>query len=246
MVVASPATPAAIVRRLVRQRPSAPSLFHRLLGLVDARAPRPRITQAVLPPRAPVRRPMPFAVAQARAHAKPLILASPAPTFGIRPGSWIPVILRHGVTDRDPALVVLHIQAPVRGLQGVVPAGTRLLGHIEGARLGRVQIGVTEAVMPDGRVVPFAATAFGADHGLGLPAYVLGGRRKAALAAFAQSVVEGVDAIVGAMEAQSSVTSEALGQVGTNTLNASADWRIPRRILYVPAQQAYVETQKAS
>ena len=244
MVVVSPVTPAAIVRRLVRQRPSAPSLFHRLLGLVDARAPRPRVPSAVAAPRAPVRHPMPFAVARTR--IKPLILASPPLTFGIRPGSWIPVTLRHGVTDRDPALVVLHIDAPVRGLRGIVPAGTRLLGHIGGARLGRVQIDVTEAVTPGGRMLPFAATAFGADHGLGLPAYVLGGRRKAALAAFAQSVVEGVDAIVGTMEAQSSVTSEALGQVGTNTLNAAADWRIPRRVLYVPAQQAYVETQKTS
>ena len=244
MVVVAPVTPAAIVRRLVRQRPSTPSLFHRLLGLVDARTPRTGVPPAVAAARAPVRRPMPFAVARTR--VKPVILASPPPTFGIRPGSWIPVTLRHGVTDRDPALVVLHIEAPVRGLQATVPAGTRLLGHIGGARLGRVQINVSEAVTPGGRVVPFAATAFGADHGLGLPAYVLGGRRKAALAAFAQSVVEGVDTIVGTMEAQSSVASEALGQVGTNTLNAAADWRIPRRVLYVPAQQAYVETQKTS
>lgn len=244
MVVLSSATPAAIVRGLVRQRPSTPSLFHRLLGLVGGGVVRRRAPAVAAAPRVSVRAPLPFAIAQAR--TKPVILARPPRAFGIRPGSWIPVVLRHGVTDQDPALVVLHIEAPIRGLRAIVPAGTRLLGHVEGARLGRVQIGVSEAVTPSGRIVPFTATAFGTDHGLGLPAYVIGGRRKAALAAFAQSVVEGVDAVVGALEAQSSVASEALGQVGTNTLNAAADWRIPRRVLYVPAQQAYVETQKPS
>ncbi|WP_297364911.1 TrbI/VirB10 family protein [Acidiferrobacter sp.] len=244
MVAPLPVTPAAIVRRLAHQRPSPPSLFHRLLGLVTPRARPIRAFASIRVLQAPPRRPMAFAIAHGR--ARPVILASPEPTFGIRPGSWIPVILRHGVTDQDPALVVLHVPVPVRGLRGVLPAGTRLLGRVDGARLGRVQVGVTEAVTPRGRILPFAATAFGADHDLGLPAYVMGGRRKAALAAFAQSVVEGVDAVVGTMEAQSSVTSEALGQVGTNTLNAAADWRIPRRILYVPAQQAYVETQKTS
>ncbi len=241
MVVGSPANPAAIVRRLVRQSPPAPSLFHRLLGLVDGRRP-PEAAPARPAPRS--RAATPFAVARTR--AKPEILAVRPAGLGIRAGSWIPVVLRHGVTDLDPALVVLHVRAPVRGRDGVLPAGTRLLGRVEGVRLGRVQVTVTQAVTPRGRSLPIDAVAFGADHGLGLSAYVIGGRRKAALAVFARSVVEGVDTVIGAMGAGSSVTSQALGQVGTNTLNATARWRLPRRILYVPAQQAYVQTQKGA
>ncbi|WP_298135414.1 hypothetical protein [Acidiferrobacter sp.] len=244
MVATIPATPAAIVRRLAHERPAAPSLFHRLLGLIGARPARKSMAPRVAAQPAPVSRAMPFAMVQTR--VRPLILARAPAGLGLRPGSWVPVILRHGITDQDPALVVLHVEAPVYGRLGTLPAGTRLLGHVEGARLGRVMIAISAAVTPDGRSLPFAAMVFSAHRDLGLPAYVAGGRRKAALAAFAQSVVEGVDMVVATLEAQSSVTSEALGQVGTTTLNAAAAWRIPRQVLYVPAQRAYVETQKPS
>lgn len=166
--------------------------------------------------------------------------------LGIRPGTWIEVALRRGVTDVDSDLVILHVESPVRGLWGVLPAGTRLLGRVEGEALGRIRVSVSQAVTPGGRRLPFDAAIFGADREPGLPAYVVGGRRKTVVAAFASSVVEGVDALIGSAAAQESAGAAALGQVGTNTLNAAAVWRAPRRILYAPAQQGYVQTQKGS
>ena len=240
MVTANMSAPTVIVHHLIAERPARPSLFHRLLALTEGPARRPRRPKR--PPRA--REPLPFAVTASRASA--VILPDPPHGLGIRPGTWVAVTLRRGVTDVDSTLVVFHVEASVHGLWGVLPAGTRLLGRVEGPALGRIRVAVSQAVTPRGRRLPFDAAVFGADREPGLPAYVVGGRRKTILAALASSVVEGVDALIGAAASQGSEGAAALGQVGTNTLNAAAVWRAPHRILYAPAQQGYVQTQKGS
>lgn len=240
MVIATMPTPTVIVQRLISERPAPPSVFHRLLALTarHARPPGRRVPVSRSPAVAP------FVVAPA--HGRPVILPDAPHGLGIRAGTWIEVALRRGVTDVDSTIVVLHVESPVRGLWGVLPVGTRLLGRVEGRALGRIRIAVSQAITPRGRHVPLDAAAFGSDRDPGLPAYVVGGRRETVLAAFVSSVVEGVDALMGSAAAQGSAQAAALGQVGTNTLNAAAFGRTPRRILYAPAQQAYVQTQKES
>ncbi len=241
MVAVAPPPVGPVVRGLAHQAPRPASLLARILGVMGGAATAPVRIRHLQGKQVPI---LPFWVAKVAARP-PLALSVPA-VLGLRPGSWVAVTLRHELTDQDRALVVFHVRRAVHGRYGVLPTGTRLLAHEDGVRSGHVQFRISEAVFPNGLHIPFSAVVFARDRSLGLRGYALGHRRKTVVAAFARSVVEGADAAIGALSAQSSVTSAALGQVGTSTVNAASRWHLPRRILYVPAQNAYVQTQKGT
>lgn len=235
-------TPSAIVHRLGHVKASQPSLFGRILRFVPQIGPPTPVVRRVarsLPPASGRR--TAFAVYAARA---PVVYEHPQQKLGISPGSWIPVVLRHGITDNDRALVVLHTTAAVHGRDGNLPKSTRLLAHVESARGGRVQLTVSAAVMPDGRRVTLDAVVFDARLAPGLPGFVIGGRRQAVLVAFGHSLAQSADMALGVMAAQGSLASQTLSNAGRSTLGASRSWAAVRRVVYVPAQHAYVQTQK--
>lgn len=244
MIPVRPVTPTVIVHRLAHVRAAAPPLFGRILQWVPrivSPAPIvPHVPKSL--PLASSRRPA-FAVYAARA---PIVHDQPQPKLGIRPGSWIPVVLRHGITDNDRALVVLHVTAEVHGMDGSLPKGTRLLARVASARGGRVQLSVSAAVMPDGRQLALEGVVFDAQRAPGLSGFVVGGRRQAVLVALGRSLAQSADTALGMMAAQASLTSQTLSDAGRSTLGVSRSWAIARRVVYVPAQHAYVQTQKGS
>ncbi|MHB8254183.1 MAG: hypothetical protein ACYDEV_10910 [Acidiferrobacter sp.] len=242
MVSVMPVTATALVQRLAHASARRPSVLGRLLGLMPT---LPKPTAQTAPTRPVDHRPAVAFVVYAH-KTTPTVSPSAARSFGIRPGSWIAVQLRHGITDSDSALVVLHMAFPVRGQDGVLPAGTRLLAHVEMASRHRVQLSVFEAVTPHDRRIPFDAVVFDSQFHLGLPGFVEGGRRAAVLVALGRSFLESADAALSMIGAQSSLASQVASNTGRNTLGAAFHWRFPRHIVYVPAQRAYVQTQKGS
>lgn len=240
---APPVTATAIVQRLAHGDISRPSLLSRILGLVPK---SPVKSRAQKPARLASRKVSPMAFAIYAGHATPIVYKAADQGLGIRAGSWIRVQLRHGITDSDSALVVLHVLFPVTGLSGSLPPGTRLLAHVQGANANRVQLSVSQAITPDDHSTPLTAIVFDSQFHLGLSGFVMGGRREAALMAFGGSLLASVDAALGMMGAQSSLASQTLSRAGRSTLRAAAPWGPMRHILYVPAQRAYVQLQKGS
>ncbi len=246
MVITMPTHTAAIVERLAHRRPDAPSVWGRLLRWV----PRPALRQA--PVSAPIRRPPSAVRATSVAftiytrHATPHVYLPAAAGIGLRAGTWIPVRLRHGIADTDPALVVLHVLRPIEGQTGALSPGTRLLARVESAFGHRLGLSVFQAVTPNNQRIPLKAQVFDVRFHFGLPAFVVGGRRAAVLVAFGRSFLASADAALGMMGAQGSLASAALGRAGQRTLGATMPWRSTRYVLYVPAQNAYVQTQSGS
>lgn len=243
MVTVLPVSSTAIVQRLARAQPADPSLLSRFLRLMPTPASqRTAPVKKLLPRRqSPVLRFVLF-----RGPTPPVVSRPKRVFLGLRVGTWIRVALRHEITDRDSAVVVLHVLLPVRGTQGTLPAGTRLIAHVQAATGARVQLTVSEAVTPQDRRLPLSAVVFDRQFRRGLSGFVQGRRRAAVLAAFARSLVSTADTAFSMFDAQASLTSQALGSVGRGTLGAAVPWRAVRRVLYVPAQRAYVQTQKRS
>lgn len=246
MVTTMPIHTTAIVESLARSRPDAPSVFGRLLQWVPRKttppAPAAKHTQSPHP----VARVKPAAFTIYVRHAVPRVYPPAAVGIGLRAGTWISVRLRHGVADTDPALVVLHVTRPIQGQTGSLPPGTRLLTRVESVSGHRLGLSVSAAVTPDNRLIPLKGQVFDARFHFGLPAFVVGGRRAAALVAFGQSFLASADAALGLMGAQGSLASAAIGSAGQRTLGATMHWRLTRYALYAPAQNAYVQTQSGS
>lgn len=244
MVTTTPIHTTTIIERLAHRPPHAASVWDRLLRWV----PRPaRIAPAPKPigrPSASVSRGAAFTIY--KRHAAARVYAPTTVGIGLRAGTWIAVRLRHGISDTDPALVVLHVVRSVEGQTGSLPLGTRLLTRIESASGLRVGLSVSAAVTPHNRVIPLKGQVFDTRFHFGLPAFVVGGRRAAALVAFGRSFLASADSALGIMGAQGSLASAALGRAGQRTLGATIHWRMGRHIIYAPAQNAYVQTQSGS
>jgi len=242
-----PTTPAAIVHRLAREPSAKATLFGQILRFLPKTLKASNAHAKVafrhgISPKTRLRRAAFVVYGQGRV----VVHVRRGTTLGIRPGSWIAVGLRHGITDQDRALVVLHVLRAVHGSVATLPVGTRLLAHVEAAQGERVQFSVSSAVLPDGVTVPLMGAAFDRRFHLGLSGFVVGGRRASALVAFGRSLVQSAGMALSAMSAQGSIASEAVGAAGQNTLGAVTHWRVPRRIVFIPAQRAYVQTQKGS
>jgi len=243
MVNALPVSTTVTVERLAHAGVSRSSLFSRITGLMPAMPMRSRRTPSV---RSRYRSTPPIVFAVYANHAVPTVYRPATESLGIRAGSWIVVQLRHGITDYDSALVVLHVMFAVKGLSGSLPSGTRLLARVQATSADRVQLSVSRAITPHDRRIPLAAVVFDRRFQLGLPGFVERGRRKAVLAAFGQSLLASIDTALGMVGAQGSLASQALDNAGRNTLGAVVHWRHLRHVLYIPAQRAYVQMQKGS
>lgn len=241
-----PTHTAAIVQRLAHRRPDTPSVLGRILRWMPRLERRPVLASA------PIRRPHPTVRATSIAftiytrHATPHVYLPPAAGIGLRAGTWIPVRLRHGIADTDPALVVLHVLRPIKGQIGSLSPGTRLLARVESAFGHRLGLSVFQAVTPNNQSIPLKAQVFDVRFHFGLPAFVVGGRRAAVLVAFGRSFLASADVAFGMMGAQGSLASAALGRAGQRTLAATMPSRSTRYVLYAPAQNAYVQTQSGS
>lgn len=246
MVTPVPIHTAALVERLAHRAPHAVSVWGRLLRWVPHATARPVGPTRHAPASYSKVRVKAAAFTIYARHAAPQVYAPVTVGIGLRAGTWIPVRLRHGVADTDPALVVLHLMRPIQGQTGSLPLGTRLLTRVESASGHRLGLLVSEAVTPNNRLVPLKGQVFDASFHFGLPAFVVGGRRAAALVALGRSLLASADAALGVMGAQGSLASAALGRAGQRTLGATVRWRLSRHVLYAPAQNAYVQTQSGS
>ena len=249
MVNVPPISTTVIVRQLAHTEVTKPPLFSRILGFIPKAPMRPGrpgrpIRRATAGPRYRHAPALGFLI---YAHRNPPSVYRPTTqTLGIRAGSWIVARLRHAITDTDSALVVLHVVSPVTGLNGTLPAGTRLLARIQAASANRVQLSVTQAITPDDRRIPLIAVVFDSRFQLGLPGFIEGGRRQAAVVAFGQSLLSSLENAFDMVSTQGSLASQTLGNAGRNTLGAVVRLRTVRRVLYIPAQRAYVQIQKGS
>ena len=246
MVTLAPSHTATVVERLAHRRLSVPSVLGRLLRWVPRPMPRSAPGSAVLRRTHPGVHVTPVAFTIYARRAAPHVYPPAAVGIGLRAGTWISVRLRHGITDSDPALVVLHVIQRIQGQTGSLPSGTRLLARVESASGQRLGLSVFQAVTPDNRLIPIKAQVFDGRFHFGLPAFVVGGRRAAVLVAFGRSFLASADAALGIMSTQGSLASAALGRAGQSTLGATMHWRLTRHVLYAPAQNAYVQTQSGS
>lgn len=246
MVTLPPTHTGSVVERLARRRPDVPSVLGRLLRWLPRTVPRSAPGLVPVRPTHPAVRVTPAAFTIYTRRATPRVYLPTTVGIGLRAGTWIAVRLRHGITDTDPALVVLHVVRPIRGQTGSLPSGTRLLARVESASGQRLGLSVFQAVTPGNRLIPLKAQVFDGRFHFGLPAFVVGGRQAAVLVAFGRSFLASADAALGLMGAQGTLASAALGRAGQRTLGATMHWRLTRYVLYAPAQNAYVQTQSGS
>ncbi len=235
----NPAT--AVVHRLALARPKSPSPWQRILTLIP-KAPSTAKRPAKSAPRGVPQRARGLAFVVYRRHAALAVVGAPAVHLGIRPGSWIAVALRHGISDVDPAEVVLHVRAAASRPETALPVGARLLAHVTGVAGARVDLTVTSVVMPDGRRARFRAVAFDRRFHLGLPGFRENGRRADVVMAFGRSFLASADGALGLAGAQAPWETQALTGGGQGALATLARWRLRHRV-YVPAQNAYVQSQ---
>lgn len=101
------------------------------------------------------------------------MVAAPALSrLGIAAGTWIPVILVHGVSSSDPGFAEFRTTRITVGRVGVLPAGTLLFAtKTYNAAVQRLEFSVVEAVFRDGHTQKIQGVVCDRAHRAGLSVF---------------------------------------------------------------------------